>query len=284
VPFSELYEAALLEGPVHVQLLVFGTKRRLAAFEPTLHALGRKHRGRALVVFVDTTTAVADGICELFGVPKAAAPPLGSEAADADAAADHAAADEGLAFYGIDIGTDFEDEVRYASPLPVGAAAGAASGASLEAVLDDFVQGMLDGTAPLMRRSQPPPESNHGPVAVVVADTFDALVNVSGVDVLLEVYAPWCGHCKQLEPTYTQLGARFRGVESVVIAKMDGTQNEVPRLVFDGFPTLFLFTASGKQVEVGGDVELSLEGLTRFVQAHAERPFDPEQLVEKDEL
>lgn len=43
---------------------------------------------------------------------------------------------------------------------------------------------------------------------VVVADTFEEIVNDPEKDVLIEFYAPWCGHCKKLEPKYTELGER----------------------------------------------------------------------------
>ena len=118
----------------------------------------------------------------------------------------------------------------------------------------------------------------------MVGDTFDTLVNVSGLDVLLQIFAPWCGHCKKLEPEYLQLGVRFAEIKSVVIAKMDGTKNEVPGLEYDGFPTLYLFTASNRQIPVGIDVELSVEGLTEFLQAHAEVKIDAGRLRGKDEL
>ena len=59
------------------------------------------------------------------------------------------------------------------------------------------------------------PASNDGPVKVLVADQFDELVTSSGKFVLIEFYAPWCGHCQSLAPVYEQarssllLGAHF---------------------------------------------------------------------------
>ncbi|CAN0452508.1 unnamed protein product, partial [Scytosiphon promiscuus] len=46
-------------------------------------------------------------------------------------------------------------------------------------------------------------------------------------DVLVEFYAPWCGHCKAPAPKYDDLAAKLEGVDSVVIAKMDSTENEI---------------------------------------------------------
>ena len=42
----------------------------------------------------------------------------------------------------------------------------------------------------------------------------------------IQIYAPWCGHCQALEPTYNKLAKHLHGIESLVIAKMDGTTNE----------------------------------------------------------
>lgn len=47
-------------------------------------------------------------------------------------------------------------------------------------------------------------------VQVVVADTFEEIVNDPEKDVLIEFYAPWCGHCKKLEPKYAELGQEVR--------------------------------------------------------------------------
>lgn len=45
---------------------------------------------------------------------------------------------------------------------------------------------------------------------VVVAENFDSIVNDDSKDVLIEFYAPWCGHCKNLEPKYKELGEKVR--------------------------------------------------------------------------
>ena len=63
---------------------------------------------------------------------------------------------------------------------------------------------------------------------VVVGENFEAIVNDPTKDVLIEFYAPWCGHCKSLEPKYKELGEKLAGVKDIVIAKMDATANDVP--------------------------------------------------------
>lgn len=74
------------------------------------------------------------------------------------------------------------------------------------------------------------PQKKVDGVTVVVAKEFDKLVLDPAKDVILEVWAPWCEHCKALAPTIAKLARRFKNIDSVVVAKMDGDSNEHPML------------------------------------------------------
>uniref|UniRef100_A0A8C0YL97 Protein disulfide-isomerase A3 n=2 Tax=Cyprinus carpio TaxID=7962 RepID=A0A8C0YL97_CYPCA len=116
-------------------------------------------------------------------------------------------------------------------------------GKSLERFLEDYFAKRLKRYV----KSEPVPESNDDPVKVVVADTFDEIVNDPEKDVLVEFYAPWCGHCKNLEPIYKELGEKLSGDPNIVIAKMDATANDVPpNYDVQGFPTIY-FVPSGQK-------------------------------------
>jgi len=100
-------------------------------------------------------------------------------------------------------------------------------------------------------KSAPVPESNNGPVKVVVGSTFEEVVMDDKKDVLIEFYAPWCGHCKSLAPIYEDLGKKMSKSTELVIGKMDATANDIPNEKFDvtGFPTMY-FKPAGKDPEL----------------------------------
>ncbi|RUS82046.1 hypothetical protein EGW08_010202 [Elysia chlorotica] len=105
---------------------------------------------------------------------------------------------------------------------------------------EQFVRDFLAGNVEEYVKSEPVPESNDEPVKVVVGKNFDEIVNNEEKDVLIEFYAPWCGHCKSLAPKYDELAKKLEDEDSVVIAKMDATANDVPSpYEVRGFPTIY---------------------------------------------
>jgi len=122
--------------------------------------------------------------------------------------------------------------------------------------LSAFVTGAKDGSYESYVKSEPIPEKNDAPVTILVGKNFDEIVNQKR-DVLVEFYAPWCGHCQKLTPIYDELGAAYKEDDGVIIAKMDATANGVPKGVnVQGFPTIIFFDADGKQVSYEGEREL----------------------------
>ncbi|MGI4297497.1 thioredoxin domain-containing protein, partial [Klebsiella pneumoniae] len=123
---------------------------------------------------------------------------------------------------------------------------------------------------------------NDEPVKVVVADSFQDMVFNSGKNILLEFYAPWCGHCKKLAPILDEVAVSLQSDADVVIAKIDGTANDIPSDVFDvkGYPTLYFRSASGNLSQYDGD--RTKEAIIDFIQKN--RDTATQQDHGKDEL
>lgn len=78
--------------------------------------------------------------------------------------------------------------------------------------------------------------------------------------------APWCGHCKQLAPIFDQLGEKFKDSETVIVAKMDATANELEHTKITSFPTIKMYK-KGDNAVVDFNGERTLEGFTKFLES-----------------
>nr|XP_023657071.1 protein disulfide-isomerase A3-like isoform X1 [Paramormyrops kingsleyae] len=143
-------------------------------------------------------------------------------------------------------------------------------GKALERFLEDYFAGRVKRYI----KSERPPETNSGSVKVIVAETFQEIVNDPAKDVLVEFYAPWCGHCKNLEPKYAELGERLSGDHNIVVAKMDATANDVPPSYdVQGFPTIYFSPAGKKDSPIRYEGGRDVEDFLNFLKKEATHPL-----------
>lgn len=139
----------------------------------------------------------------------------------------------------------------------------------------NFLTEYFDGKIKPYLKSEKIPEANDGPVKVVVGETFNQIVNDPTKDVLIEFYAPWCGHCKNLEPKFNELGEKFKDVKDIVIAKMDATANDVPEpFKVEGFPTLYWAPMNDKKNPKKYQSGREVSDFAEFIKREATNPVE----------
>jgi len=131
--------------------------------------------------------------------------------------------------------------------------------------MSNFFKGWKEGSIERAYKSAEPPENNLGPVYQVVGKTFNDIVIKPNQDVFVKFYAPWCGHCKQLEPTYEELAKKLENDKHVKIVKIDSTENEIPNVEIRGYPTLKLYRAEDKRYPIPYDGERTVEAMEKFL-------------------
>lgn len=73
--------------------------------------------------------------------------------------------------------------------------------------------------------------------------------------ILIEFYAPWCGHCQRLAPAYTEAAKTLAAKGSnIKLAKVDATKDPTSASDYgvSGYPTIFFFI-NGTKIDFNGD-------------------------------
>ncbi|KAK9540625.1 hypothetical protein VZT92_003066 [Zoarces viviparus] len=89
---------------------------------------------------------------------------------------------------------------------------------------------------------------------------------------LVEFYAPWCGHCKKLEPIYAEVAGMLKEEGSAMrLAKVEATEEPELTLEFDiqGFPILELFINGDRKKPIKYTGKRSKEGIIQWLKRRA---------------
>ncbi|XP_050519676.1 protein disulfide-isomerase A6 homolog isoform X7 [Diabrotica virgifera virgifera] len=88
-----------------------------------------------------------------------------------------------------------------------------------------------------------------GSVVELTPSNFDKLV-IKGDEVwVVEFFAPWCGHCKNLVPEYTKAANALKGIVKVGAVDVDQHKEIGGQYGIRGFPTIKIFGADKRKPE-----------------------------------
>lgn len=141
---------------------------------------------------------------------------------------------------------------------------------SVENILN-FIEKWEKGKLKRQLKSEKEPKLNNGNVFNVVGKTFEKEVIKNDKDVMLLFYAPWCTHCKELSPKYEEVAKKLKNNNpKLLIARIDGSQNDVESISISGFPTIMFFPGNKKDkppIEYKG--RRTTEDIIAFIKEHS---------------
>lgn len=118
-------------------------------------------------------------------------------------------------------------------------------------------------------------------VIELTESNFDEKVLKSDDLWLVEFYAPWCGHCKNLAPIWSEVATELKG--KVRVGAVDATvhQSLASRFEIRGFPTIKIFAAGKKD----GSAEEYNGGRTKsdfvtFALEKLEETLEPPEIIQ----
>jgi len=255
VPFSQDTQSAIFGSPVKTQLLCFVEPKKHAEILSRLEAAAGTKRGAITFVSMDVTSEDNKGVLDYFGVT----------------------ADEAPTIYLVVLK---DQMLKYKFT--------GAKGDITTADLNDFLKQHESGSLKVHIKSEADsPDHLAQAVKVVTGNSFQSLVIDNTKDVLVEFYAPWCGHCKKLEPVYLKMAQELEaeGAADLVIAKMDSTLNDPPESInVRGYPTIYLFPGNNKQAPILFEGERNGKAIKKFLRKNAHNPIpDSKKKLESKE-
>ncbi|OJJ46689.1 hypothetical protein ASPZODRAFT_152130 [Penicilliopsis zonata CBS 506.65] len=85
----------------------------------------------------------------------------------------------------------------------------------------------------------------------LTAESFQRLVTTTRDPWFVKFYAPWCGHCQALAPTWSQMAKEMKGVLNVGEVNCEVETRLCKDARIQGYPTMYFFRG-GERVEYNG--------------------------------
>ncbi|EMS60416.1 Protein disulfide isomerase-like 2-3 [Triticum urartu] len=110
------------------------------------------------------------------------------------------------------------------------------------------------------------------PVLQLNPNNFKKVLNANGV-VLVEFFAPWCGHCKQLTPIWEKAAGVLKGVATVAALDADAHKELAQQYGIRGFPTIKVFLPGKPPVDYEGARDV--KPIVNFALSQTFKPLYP---------
>jgi len=235
IEFSDATAPKIFGGAIKSHLLLFANKNdeKYNDHYNVMRAVAKAHQGKLLFVVIDASIPEHQRIVEFFGLSNSDLPAVRL--------------------------INIANEMAKYRPE---------SAEISETLLSKFASDYLTGNLKQHLMSEKTPEDwDAKPVKVLTGENFESVVNQADKNVLVEFYAPWCGHCKQLAPVWEQLAEAFLPHSNIIIAKMDSTQNEVSSVSVQSFPTLKFYPAGSDKTPKDYNEARDFAHLAKFLMA-----------------
>ena len=124
-------------------------------------------------------------------------------------------------------------------------------------------------------KSSDVPEKNNDDVFILVGKTFENEVINNNKDVIVLFYSPLCKHltqnCKDLLKNYSDIAKKLKKLNpNLIMAKIDGIENEVESIQISSFPKIKFFPGNKKnKPPIDYDGDNSVNDIIKFIKENS---------------